>query len=642
MNRPTRRFYEFDAFRIDTVNRLLLRDGRPVPLKAKVVETLLLLVENHGQVLEKDAIMKALWPDTFVEEANLTQNIYVLRKALGNNSYIETIPRRGYRFAAPVKQWDETGVDLIVREQSRTSVIVEEQDEAAEVETQTQAVSAGLAKLRPGARFRRQAVAASLVLIVLAVATAYYLLRKTGANNAVGAIRSIAVLPLKPIGIAGDDEYLGLGMADALITRMSRLRHVVVRPTSAVHKYADLKTSAEQAGRELAVDAILEGTVQRSDNYVRVSVQLVRVADGSPIWAEQFDAALTNIFTLQDSISLRVTQVLALKLSSDERKFLAGSSTTNAEAYRLYLKGRYFWNKRTEEGVKKAAEYFQQAIDIDPHYAQAYNGLADCYLFGVLPLPTNELASRAKSLAKKALEFDDTLAEAHATLGLIAENFDWDWAAAETEYRRAIELNANYATAHQWYGEHLALLGRFDEALKEMKLAGELDPLSLIIIKDTGAVYYCARKYELASKYFRQALEMDPDFYIARVNLGLVYAQTGQYSAAIAELQKARQIQDGPEILSELGYVYALSGRKQEAQKILSDLSVISKRRYVSPTGWAIIYAGLGENDKALEWLEKGYRERALLTGLKVDPHYDGLRNDARFADLVRRVGLSR
>ena len=569
----------------------------------------------------------------------MTQYIYVLRKALGNSGYIETIPRRGYRFTAPVKQWGEEDADLVVHEQSRTSIILEEQYEA----TETPAERPWLAPSR--SRLRRVpaslAIAVTFILAAPLLAAAYYVRRPEDLQRGVTPVRSLAVLPLRPIGESGGHEYLGLGLADALITKMSRLRRTVVRPTSAVRKYADPQVTAEKAGRELGVDAVLEGTVQLSGDRVRVNIQLVRVAGAASIWADQFDVPLNNVFSLEDSITARVTQILSLQLSTDDRRLLASRPTTNADAYNFYLQGRYFWNRRTEAGVTKALEYFQKAIQLDPLFAQAYVGLADCHLFGIPRLPAKALGAKAKAMAQKALAIDDDLPEAHATLGLIAENFDLDWAEAEREYRRAIELNPNFATAHHWYGEYLSLLGRFDEAIVELRLAGDLDPLSVAILKDIGRAYYCARHYDLAEKFLRQALEIDPRSLGAQTDLGLVYAQTGQFSAAIAELQKAKQLEDGPEVWTEIGYVQAISGNRREAERTLGALHALSKRRYVSPLAWAYVYAGLREKSKALDWLEKSFREGALLTGLKVDPHFDSLRDEPRFADLQKRVGLA-
>jgi len=637
MNRPRQRFYEFDRFRFDTTNWQLLREGRPLALKSKALETLLLLIEKQGQVLGKEELMKALWPDSFVEEANLTQNIYMLRKALGDKGYIETVPRRGYRFTMPIRQWDEADSDLVIRERAR--VVIEEQEEVEESKTGIMPVTPAL-PMHTRARLRWRVLVASVILAVLGAAG--YDLRARIRSSAAGPeVRSIAVLPFESLG-ADDDEYLGLGMADAVITRITHLRHISVRPTGDVRQYTAFKQdTARRAGQELRVDAVLEGTVQRFENNIRIRVQLVRVADNASIWADEFEEPVTNIFRLQDSIAAKVTQVLAMKLSDEEERSLAKTYTESAEAYQAYIKGRYFWNKRNDDGMAKAFADFQQAINLDPNYALAYVGLADCYLFGYPPtMPPKVLRANGKAMAKKALELDPNLGEAHATLGLFAQNLDRNWDQAETEYKRAIELNPNYPTAHHWYGEFLTLPGRFDESLAEMKIARELDPVSLIILKDSGEVYYAARKYDQAIEYFRKVLEMDPSFIPARRLLAMTYLQQRDFPGAIRELQTAIGQEAAPDTLAELGYVYALSGRKPEAERILRGLRHKSKLRYTSPRDYALIYAGLGDKDKAFECLENAFREGSVLLELKVDARWDPLRGDPRFTDLLKRAGM--
>ena len=492
-------------------------------------------------------------------------------------------------------------------------------------------------------RQHKKSISLGLVAIIIAAASvAYFSPFESGK-----AIHSLAILPFTHAGSDPNLEYLSDGIADNLTNSLSRLPGLTVISSSAVsrHRIRDSQAQGpdvQAIGREFKVQAVVVGKVMQQGDSIHMNVELIDARDNSQLWGKRYDRKLADIFSLQEDITRSISEKLKLKLTGQEQSLQTKRYTENTEAYQAYLKGRYFWNKRTGEGVMKASEYFQQAIDLDPNYAQAYAGLADCYLFGHPPsLPPKVLATKAKEMAKKALEIDDRLGEAHASLGLIAQNLEWDWAQAEREYKRAIDLNPNYATAHQWYAEHLTLTGRFDEALEKMKLASDLDPLSLIIIKDTGEIYYAARKYDRAIEYYRKALEMDPGFVIAHRYLGMVYAQKGELSSAIAELQKARQLEDSPDGLSELGYVYALSGRRQEAQKVLSDLRLMSERRYTSPRAYALIYAGLGNRDKAFEWLERGYREGAVITELIVDPRWDNLRTDARFGDLMKRVGLT-
>src|SRR5215469_12793722 len=404
-------------------------------------------------------------------------------------------------------------------------------------------------------------------------------------------------------------------------------------------RYKQTNEPITQIARELGVQAIVEGAVARSGDQVAVTVQLIDATEDRHLWAQRYTRKIEDLLAMETQLSQEIAIQVGGTLTSRAPRY-ARSRPADPQAYQLYLMGRFFWNKRTNDGVKKAAEYFQQVIDLDPKYAQAYVGLADCYLFGQPPLPLKELALKSKEMLTKALELDGGLGEAHASLGLLAENSEWNWAKAETEYQRAIELNPNYATAHLWYGGELALTGQFDRALEELKIAADLDPLSVVITKDTGDVYYVSHRYDQAIEYFRKALEMDPDFVIAHRNLGLVYAQQQDFTRSIAELERARNLQNSPDVLADLGYVYALSGKREDAQRILGQLRSFSRRQFVFPDSYAAIYAALGDRDNAFEWLEKAYREGGLLTGLKVDPRWDNLRRDARFDDLMRRVGL--
>lgn len=436
------------------------------------------------------------------------------------------------------------------------------------------------------------------------------------------------------------DELLEMGMADTLITRLSNIRQVIVRPMSAVRKYTELEQDAVAVGREQRVDAILEGRIQRSGDKVRVTVRLVKVADEAMLWAGQFDEKFTDIFAVQDSISERVAAALALKLTGEEQKRLTKRYTDNTVAYQLYLKGRYNWNKTTEEGLKKAIDFFNQAIEKDPSYALAYAGLADAYTsldwYGVLS--TKEANPRAKAAAIKALEIDETLAEAHASLAAVRQ-YEWDWAGAEREYQRAIGLNPNYAVAHQWYGVYLAYMGRMDEGIAEMTRAQELDPLSLAINAQLGFLFYLARRYDQAIEQCQRTLEMEPSYEEARIYLAWIYVQKGMYEEAIAQYQKLKG--DIPDVLAMLGAAYAVSGQRGKARDVLAKLKEISQRRYVPPVFVAAIYTGLGDKDQAFAWLEKAYEDRdESFVGLKVLPLFDLLRSDQRFADLLRRMGL--
>ncbi len=653
MTRPIKHFYEFGSFRLDVTERVLLRDGEPVALTPKSFDTLLVLVQNSGHVLERDELMEMVWPDAIVEENNLRQSISALRKALGDSpntpQYIETIPRRGYRFVASVRElWDESD-DLIVVERVRSRVLIEEEEEVDEEQPGSgEAVGRwGGGEFSPAPRLPRSPALLLprlfvLLLVGLATVLSYFWISSRSKPAETGAaVRSIAVLPFKPLVAEGNDEYLGLGLADALIAQLSNLRQLIVRPTSAVRQYTALEQDPVAVGRELKVDSVLDGTIQRLGDRIRVTVQLLSISDGAPLWAETFDATFTDIFAVQDIIAERVARALTLRLTGAELKQLTKHDTESAEAYQAYLKGRYFWNKRTYEGFKKSIEYFQQAIERDPNYVLAYAGLADCYnmLADYTFLSPEEAFPKAEAAVTRALEIDDTLAEAHASLAYIRLHYHWDWIAAEREYKRAIALNPNYATAHQWYGLYLTAMGRFEEAIAEMKRAQALDPISLIITMAAGRPFYYARQYDQAIEQYQKALEMDSHFGVAHITLGWAYEQKGMVEKALTEFQKAVTLP--VDSRAATGHAYAMLGEGDKAMAILDELKELSKHKFVSPYYLAILYTGLNRKDDAFIWLENAYRERShWLIFLNVEPAFDSLRSDPRFAELVRRVGF--
>ena len=497
-----------------------------------------------------------------------------------------------------------------------------------------------------GRRVRRRTAAALLIATALALVGAALALysSRPAQTPAAAPIKSIAVLPFKPLGAGGRDEALELGMADTLIARLSSIRELDVRPMSAVFKYVSLEQDALAAGREQRVDAVLDGHIQKAGEKVRVTVRLLRVADGAPLWTGQFDEKMTDIFAVQDSISERAAGALAVRLAGGERERLTKHHTENTEAYQLYLKGRYHLGRLTDDGFHKGRDYFQQAIDLDPAYAPAHAGLADAYnkLGGWNAMAPKECFPKAREAAARALALDEELAEAHTQMGVVKHLFDWDFAGAEREFRRAIELNQSQANAHQWYGQYLSSVGRLDEALAEVRRAQELDPVSLEKMASVGDILYHQRQYDRALEQYRRALEMDPNSGFAHWALGNAYVQKGMYEEAIGEYKRAIPLSgDSPDELASLGYAYALSGKRREAQAVIAELQERSTRSYISPTIIAFIYAGLGENDRAFAWLEKAFDGRDfILVLLKADPTFDRLRPDPRFADLVRRVGL--
>lgn len=567
---PSGHFYEFGPFRLVPAERLLLRQNVPVTLTPKVFDILLMFVRNGGRALGKEAFMREIWPDSFVEEGSLNRNVSTLRKALGDgrdgHRFIETLPKLGYRFVAEVR---EVG----------------------------------------------------------------------GAAHA----RSIAVLPFKAVaGQESGEHYLCLGMADAIIIKLSNLSQISVRPTGAVLKYTDAGRDILTTGRELRVEALLDGRVQQAGARVRVTVQLVSIPDGAVIWAATFDEKFTDIFAVQDSISEQVAKALALKLSGAERQSLSKHYTEDGAAYQSYLKGRYYWNKMTAEGLRRSLECFADAVEKDPGYALAYAGMAASYvhmeIYGfVLP---SEAMPRARSAALRSIELDATVAEAHASLALVRMFYERDWPEAEKEFTQALRLNPSYAAAHDWFAIYLMSKGRTEEALASIRKAQELDPLSLVINTDVACALYYARRFDDSIRQCRWVLETEPNFVTAHFRIGLAYEQLGRYAEAAEAFRSAIALsadgskaeasaafKGGSDARASLAHAYALGGDYEGARGILAELEEQAARAYVPPHDIAMIYSALGETDKALDWLKRAYRERfSLLVLLELDPRFDNLR----------------
>ena len=455
--------------------------------------------------------------------------------------------------------------------------------------------------------------------------------------------KSIAVLPFANLSGNPENAYFAAGIQDEIVTRLAKITELKVISCTSTKRFKSAPDDLPAIAKQLGVANILEGSVQRTTDQLRVNVQLVEAATDAHLWADTFDRKLTDIFKIESEIAKTVAETLQAKLSGSEQHAIAARPTENTEAHQLYLKGRFFWNKRTGQNLNKAADYFNQAIAADPNYALAYVGLADSYV--LMPLygagVPRDCYPQAKAAAKKALELDDALGEAHTSLAQVLCYYDFDFSQATREFQRAIELNPNYSTAHQWYGNSdLVALARFDEAIAEVKRAIELDPLSLVINTDLGTTYYRARRYDQAIEQLRKTLEMDPGFYYARWNLGSALAAKGDLDAAIGEYQQARALSDNPLMLGLLGHAYGFSGNKAEAMKIADQLSVLSKQRYVSAYSFALVYLGLGDKEEALRWLAKSYQDRAgdALRYIRVEPLLDPLRGDPRFEELVTKV----
>ncbi|MFL6335683.1 MAG: tetratricopeptide repeat protein [Pyrinomonadaceae bacterium] len=650
MPKQDRQLYEFGPFRLDTSERLLLRGGARVPLTEKAFDTLLALVRRGGRLASKEELMAEVWPDTFVEENNLDKSISAIRQALGEKAsapeYVETVRGRGYRFVARVSEVRDGETEGDAAESApalRTAAV----RQAAEDSPQS-------AKLPVRGGRHRSALliaVAGLLAVGLCVAAYSWLAGRAKRGGTATAPKTIAVLPFKPLASEARDESLELGMADTLITKLGTLRAVTVRPLSAARRYTGLEQDPTEAGRELGVEAVLDGSIQHAGERVRVTVRLVRVADGVSLWTGTYDEKLADIFAVQDRIAGQVTRSLALRLSGEQERQLAKRYTNNPEAYQLYLRGRYFWNKRTEEAVRRSVEYFEQAIALDPKYALAYSGVADAYwiLSSLDPAGGVELLPRSRAAALQALALDDTLAEAHTSLGMVEEVYELDFTAAEREYRRAIELNPSYASAHHRYGFFLHRMGRTEEAHAEFAQALELDPLSLPINVDAARPFFRSGDTERAIGQLRKAIEIDPDYPRAHNVLANWYAQVGRYDEAVVEAKKAAALSapapqgDGsPPLSYQLAYIYAKAGRAGEARRMLDELERRADRRNDQLYFRALAYAALGDRDRAFALIEKLYETRSLdLLGLKGDPAWDDFRGDPRFQNFLRRSGLT-
>lgn len=596
MRREEKHCYDFGSFRLDVAERLLLRraSGRPVPLTGKVFDILRILVENHGHLVEKDALVKQVWAESFVEENNLTVSISTLRKALGetpdNHPFIETVPRRGYRFTAEVREVRQENTRGDATTAHRNGLFGEE------------ALTVG-----------RQ------------------------------SLSSLAVLPFVNASPDPRAEYLSDGITESIINILSRLPALRVMARVTVFRYKNRDVDVREAGSVLGVGAVLLGRLMLHEDRLIVGTELVDAASGCQLWGERYNRQMMGVFELEEEIAREIAEALRVKLTAEHDKQLAKRDTKNIEAYQSYFKGRHHWSKYSEEGLLIAAECFRQAIDADPGYALAYAGLADCYYrLSTTYLPPKEAMPKAKAAVSKALEIDPALAEAHASLGLIKMTHDWDWSGAAVEFRRAVELNPNSPSAHQWYATYLLLVGRFDEAVVELEAAQELDPLSFQIRVNLAVVFSYKCRYERALDQLRKAVEINPDYWGAYHISGFVYACMSKHAEAIAAFKQARSLNDSQIIMGFLGYTYAAANRKDEARAMLGEMQERAKRTYVSAYCIALIYLGLGEREQALAWLEKAFVDRdELLMLLKINPWLDSLRSDARFADLLSRIGLA-
>lgn len=597
---------------------MLLSGGQTVPLSPKAIETLIALVRRHGRVVPKEELLQAVWPDTFIEEGVLAQNILTLRKSLQSPDWIETVPRRGYRFSAPVS--------LPETARPETS-----QPEIAPESSETNA---------PGTSPRNWVAAAIVAAFIVA---GFFAIRAARTRAPLDVpIRSLAVLPFQ--SIPKEPSYLGLGLADVLINRLGMLHQIAVRPTSAIRKFAEgAVLDPLAAGRELGVDAVLEGNIQRAGDRVRVTIHVLRVTDGASLWTAKFDERDSSLFTLEDSIAGEVANGVVLDLTHSERQRLVKRYTENAEAWQAYLRGRYLWSRRTPETHQKAIEEFEQAARIDPGYALAYAGLADAYaLLGSNPnrvMPRARAMEKARAAALKALEIDSDLAEAHTALAFILMHYDWRLEDAEREYRRALSLNPSYPTTHQWRALNLLVTGHRDDAVQELKNAQTLDPASPILMADLAELYIYTGQLAESEAESRRALNLDPSFSIARCWLSWALTVERRFHEAAAILEPDPG--NDPAQISALAYLDAAAGRPVEARQRIAALVRLAKDDFGVSTILAASFASLGDVNATILWLEKALEERSgALLLLNVHPEFAPVRNDPRFQAFVSRAGL--
>jgi DNA-binding winged helix-turn-helix (wHTH) protein/TolB-like protein/tetratricopeptide (TPR) repeat protein len=640
--------YNFGAFRLDASSRRLWRGDQPVPLGQKATDALVRLLHRPGEIVEKGELIGLLWPDTIVDENNLSQQISALRRALGENAeqprHIITVPGRGYRFLSVPLSELPPGPQPSGGAGGNTPAN-RAHGAGAVHETVARESSGGLAAR---ARILKLSVLLTSLLTAALAAGVVTVWHNRDEAVAAGMIRSLAVLPFRPMNPAAGDEHFGLGIADAIVKNLTEFEGVLVQPTGAVRRYARTPSDPSAAGRTLGVDAVLDGTVHRDGDRLRVSVQLVRVDNAASVWTERFDTEWRDIFSVQDRIARQVARALALRLNgADAVGPLARRPTADSEAYASYLKSRYFWNKRSGEGYLKAISHAQAALDRDPGFAQAYAAIADCYaLLGSSPDSTidrREGMRRARQAAERALSIDPSLADAATSLAFVKMHYDWDWAEAERLFQHAIRLDPTYATAHHWYAYYLTARQRHEEAIAHVRRASELDPLSVIIATDVGELLLYAGRMDEAVSAARVALELDPGFPQAHRVLAWADMRRGHYEGALERLVRApgRSDTSSGDLRSTIGHLYGRTGRTQPAEDIIKALQ---RQRAVGSEPaieLSIVYTGLGRHDEAFDSLEQSFRARSgSLILLLVEPLWAPLREDPRFRHLARRVGL--
>jgi TolB-like protein/DNA-binding winged helix-turn-helix (wHTH) protein/Flp pilus assembly protein TadD len=626
----------FALFEVDLRAGELTKRGVRVRLQEQPFQVLRMLLERPGELVTREELRGKIWGRTIVDfDHGLNKAINKIREALGDSAenprFVETVSRRGYRFLA-----DVTPIDAADGQPGLATL-------GSVLPADSHRVELGDVGVAAKRLYRPPAwIAISLSLALMLAAVLAWILYSQSQSSS--KIRSLAVLPLESLSGDASQDYFTDGMTDALIADLGRITALRVISRTSAMAYKHVHKPLSEIARELNVDAVVEGTVMRSGGRVRITAELIKVPNENHLWAQSYEGDLHDTLALQNKVAREIAEQIQVTLNPQEEAALKQSKTVNAEAYEAYLKGRYFWSKRTREGLAKAIDYFQHAIDTDPDYAAAYSGLADSYAlsgdweYGIL---SPEIAfPRARAAVTKALALDDNLSEAHTSLAFIEDLYDWDWASAEKEYKRALALNPSYATAHQWYAWHLIVVGDNDDGIAELKQSESLDPLSLIISADLADVLCVAHLYDESMKQSEKALELDPHFAVAHYELGQALEQMHRPIEAIAEFRRAIELSGGSTTFeSNLANAYAVSGRKEEAIKIAKDLAARQSQNSSTDASIALIYVGLGDSDGAMTWLNKAYQAR-FNPSILMRPVFDPLRSDPRFQDLLHRIGL--
>lgn len=629
-NEPAPAHLRFGVFSVDVRAGELTKQGKRIRLQEQPLQLLVILLQKPGEVVTREELRSKLWPQTIVDfDHGLNKAINKIREALGDSSenprFVETVARRGYRFLADVAVVDEKRTEASALNLTSAS---------------TSTISPAPPLVRGAGSFAWRLFGLGFA-VAIATAALWALYHKINPSS---TIVSLAVLPLENLSGDASQDYLADGMTDELTTRLAQISalRVISRTSAMTYKYVHRPLS--EIASALSVDAVVEGSVARTGEQVHVNAQLIDARSDRHIWADSYDENIRDAPSLQSKVASAIAEQIRVTMNPQEQATLQKARTLNPDAYETYLKARYFWNQRTRAGLQTAIDYFSRAISIDPAYAEAYAGLADSYAvagdwkYGV-ESPQDAFV-KATTAAAKALALDNRLGEAHASLAFALDLYAWDWQAAETEYKQAIMLSPNYATAHQWYSWHLIMMGRYDDAMIELRKALNLDPLSLIINADVADALCVAGRFDEAVQQSRKTLQMDPNFAVGHFELGQALTQKHMYDDAIAEFQRSIALSERSVLFAaNLGYVYAVSGQKEEAKKIIDDLQSQHDQDTSADAYIALIYVGLGDHDEAMSWLDKAYDAR-FKASILLHPAFDSLRSDSRFQNLLHRIGL--